>query len=325
MTAAEVAARAGVSRATVSYVLSGASEPSFSEATRARVRAAAADLGYVPNHAARALRTGLSRTVLLPLPGIYLSPVWAGIVDALARALARDGGTLVADFTDYDSTDAHVEAGLRLQPAVVIDSLNVSRDVVAAFEKHGTTVLRPIAPIAPSQEPSHRARLTQIDHLVAIGCRRIASIHLEDRDDDPRQGPAAEALMVDRCRSAGVELEIHRIDAGPHRSRAFATEVLDRPANRRIDGVCAVNDHVAAGVMTACLAAGLSVPGELAVVGIDDHPIAAALTPALTTVAWDFESFALDMASAVRRSLAGKPAKFDLQALDCTVVQRESA
>lgn len=328
VTAAEVARRAGVSRATVSYVLNDDPVQSFTDETRARVRAAAVELGYVPNQAARALRVGRTTTVLLPLPGIYLSPVWAGIVDAASRALAAKGATLVADFTRYDSPEALVDAGLRLQPAVVIDTMAVDREVFSLFEAHGAYVLtsRPVLAADPVTEPGRRARTMQVDHLIARGCRGIASVVVADSPDSSRQGTDVDAVLGAQCRAAGVRLETFALEPGSATSaRALVAKLAARSERRRIDGAAVVNDHLAVALSSACIAAGMRVPDDLAIIGLDDHPLAAVVTPSLTTIAWDMEAFAGSLAGAVESALAGGHPTLGLEDVTWRVLERESA
>src|SRR5690349_14177814 len=96
ITSADVARRAGVSRATVSYVLNATPGQSISPATRDRVRKAAAGLGYAPSAAARTLRTGRSDVVLCLLPDWPIGNEVGNLLGNLSTALAREGLTFVA-------------------------------------------------------------------------------------------------------------------------------------------------------------------------------------------------------------------------------------
>ncbi|MGW1288141.1 LacI family DNA-binding transcriptional regulator, partial [Streptomyces sp. NPDC002586] len=80
-TSADVARLAGVSRATVSYVLNNTSAVRISEPTRRRVHEAARELGYVPHAAARSLRAGHSRMVLMPAPAIPVGSLYSGFIN----------------------------------------------------------------------------------------------------------------------------------------------------------------------------------------------------------------------------------------------------
>src|ERR1700759_2300938 len=96
VTSADVARMAGVSRATVSYVLNDTPHQTISSGTRSRVLDAAARLGYAPSAAARALRTGRSEGVLCLLPDWPIRAEAGSVVANLSTALARHGLTLVA-------------------------------------------------------------------------------------------------------------------------------------------------------------------------------------------------------------------------------------
>lgn len=328
VTSADVARRAGVSRATVSYVLNEVPSQTFSEPTRARVRAAAAALGYVPNPAARALRVGRTSTVLLPLPGVHLSPRWAGIVEHGARALAERGNTLVADFTSYGSPEALVEAGMRLQPAVVIDPMVVDRELMTLFAARGARVLTSprTRPAGGVEAPALHARTLQVDHLLARGCRRVVSLTVLGNDTDPRQAPALDELLDERCRRAGARYEVWPVEADdPTHLRSRVATLRRQSGTDRAHGLCAVNDHLATAALTACLAGGLGVPDDVAIIGLDAHPLGAALTPTLTTVAWDLATFGERLADAVDVLLRDGEATLGIDAIEYRVLQRESA
>src|SRR3954449_3693311 len=96
VTSADVARLAGVSRATVSYVLNDTPRQSISADTRTRVLDAAAQLGYAPSAAARALRSGRSDIVLCLLPDWPIGPTVGLFLEHLSAALAAEGLTFVA-------------------------------------------------------------------------------------------------------------------------------------------------------------------------------------------------------------------------------------
>jgi DNA-binding LacI/PurR family transcriptional regulator len=117
-TSADVARRAGVSRATVSYVLNDVTHQSIPDATRQRVRAAAAELDYTPHAAARTLRAGESRLILLINAGIPYGAKLSAVIDTLSAEVVANGRSLVVwqqhDPRELSATLAH------LQPALAI-------------------------------------------------------------------------------------------------------------------------------------------------------------------------------------------------------------
>ena len=131
MTGQDVADRAGVSRATVSYVLNDAAGQPISAETRARVLAAAAELGYTPHAAARQLRTGVSDLILLALPPWPLSHALTLCVSAFTQRLGELGYTALVDPATEEV--AHLEHTLaRVQPiALVASAEHLSAPLVA--------------------------------------------------------------------------------------------------------------------------------------------------------------------------------------------------
>src|SRR3954447_23105442 len=121
VTSADVARAAGVSRATVSYVLNDAPGRALSPETRATVLRVATELGYQPNALARSLKRGRSNTVLLPLPGTPMNSVLSSLFSACTVALAPRGLSLVLDVSEHDDPDAQADAWAGLAPAAVLD------------------------------------------------------------------------------------------------------------------------------------------------------------------------------------------------------------
>src|SRR6185312_9585394 len=130
-TSADVAREAGVSRATVSYVLNDAPHQKIPAATRERVLAAAARLGYAPSAAARALRSGRSDVVLCLLPDWPIGPEVGSMLGNLSTALARHGLTLVAHPGNREDRPI-TEIWKAITPAVVIAFADFSEGEVAA-------------------------------------------------------------------------------------------------------------------------------------------------------------------------------------------------
>src|SRR6476620_6496409 len=118
ITSADVARRAGVSRATVSYVLNNTSGQSISPATRDRVLEAAAGLGYAPSAAARALRTGRSDVVLCLLPDWPIGVVLGRLLESMSMELARAGLTMLTHPGNGDDPVSHVLSAVT--PAAVL-------------------------------------------------------------------------------------------------------------------------------------------------------------------------------------------------------------
>jgi LacI family transcriptional regulator len=307
-TIADVAARAGVSQASVSRVLNG--KQSVDPGIVRKVQAAIAALGYSPSIAARSLVHGRNHTIAMVVPDLE-NPLFQGILKGLSRAAADDGyRVLVADTAErVDEEEATVlearhrcdalvlcaprmpEAQLRrlvgrVAPAVVVNRQLPGADVPVVGVDYG------------------RGIRDLVEHLSGLGHRRIAYV----------SGPATSASNAERVRGVEEALAAHpelQIDVLAGGSRlddgyAAAEAVLDA----RDDGATAViafNDLVALGLMTRLSELGIDVPGDLSVAGFDDAPMARFATPRLTTVSVPREELGAQVWGRLRTLIAGGP------------------
>lgn len=299
VTMADVAERAGVSRALVSIVFRGV--PGASEATRARVMRAAEELAYRPDQRARLLGSNRSRTVGVTfglhrefhgevIEGLYQAAEGTGYDLVLgAVAPARREQQAVQSLLDF-RCEALILVGPTLSRAALEElAQRVPVVVVArALRSRSVDVVR--------SDDVAGARLG-VEHLVGLGHERITHVHGQ------RAPGAAERRRgyTRAMRAAGLGAHVHLVPGGltdEDGERAAADLLCDSsPAT----AVTVFNDHCAAGLMAAARAEGTSVPGSLSVVGYDDSHVAQLSSVALTTVAQDAPTLA---ASALQRALA---------------------
>lgn len=186
-TSADVARLAGVSRATVSYVLNNAEAVRISEPTRRKVREAAEELGYVPHAAARSLRAGHTRIVLLPTPNVPIGPLYSAFLNELQWALRRLDYTVVQYGSLGLSGDEAVRAWAELRPVAVISlgEITLSAHNVATLKRAGARAVITMGPVGvpgahalvmDQQEVGARAAA----HLVERGRRRIGVVVPEE-------------------------------------------------------------------------------------------------------------------------------------------------
>lgn len=306
VTSAQVAKAAGVSRATVSYVLNDAPGRNLSAETRATVLRVARELGYQPNPLARSLKRGRTNTVLLPVPRIAPNHVINSLSDACTQALTPRGLTLVRDSSVYDDPAAQADAWAQLSPAAVLDVvLHHDDEALRLLRERGVPVLSAALPDERGWESSgdvfaREQRLAQVRYLISRGHRRIRSLLPRELPVDPR----VERELLDEIRTAvadgGGRLAVERLELDEVAARAAAW--TDLP-----DAVAAHNDQYALAVLTALQNRGVRVPDDVAVIGADDEPIGRVVTPALTTIAGDFTAFAAAVADAVEAVLDGRP------------------
>lgn len=328
VTSAQVARTAGVSRATVSYVLNDAPGQTISTQTRESVLRAARELGYRPNSVARTLRTGRGTSVLFPLPGLQRTHVVTRLVDACTVALTAAGLALVTDFTVYDDVEQQLDAWARLAPAAVIDILLRHDDpVLSALRRQGVPVLSAALPTDSTWEStsdalSRATRETQLRHLLARGSRRIAVVLPTRLPLDPRVERRLLKRLSTIAQAGGAALTVERRELSAEQLQLM---VNDWRGTSRPDAVAAYNDEYAIGVMTALLSRGLKVPDDICVMGVDDIPLGAVVSPPLTTITADFDEYAGAIALAVDQAVLGAGDVLPLPTPQHRLVVRSSA
>jgi DNA-binding LacI/PurR family transcriptional regulator len=289
VTSIDVAQRAGVSQSTVSLVLSGKGEGRVAAATAEAVRAAADELGYHPNAAARTLKSGASNTLGLVVPDIT-NPVFGLVLRGAQQAATAAGYTVVL----VDVARGDGEASVQALRAAFVDGLLVFaiNPPAAALAPGGPPVV--LMDMPTEDLPTVTLDLkggvnAAMDHLLGLGHRRIA--HL--RADVPTPTFVARANAWARAlRDAGVEPDDSLVVGSTFSHTAARTAGLDLLARTpRATAVLCDDDVLAAGLLLAARDLGLRVPDDVSVVGFDDMPLAELVTPPLTTIAFDVAEF----------------------------------
>ena len=283
VTLADVAARSGVSTATVSRVLAGIGRAQ--PPTRARVLAAARELNYHPSGVARALKRRETRTLGLLVTDIT-NPFYPQIVQAVeAAAHARGYGIVLANGGDdapreLEHLDLLVE---RRVDGIVVASSLLTRRHAERLRSTAVPVVLVNDTVSGSRLPTvttaHRrgARLAT-EHLIRLGHRRIG--HIGAPDEQAASGQRRQGVR-DALRSAGLSEPLIAIGDGGVAGGARATEAL---IGSDITGIVAYNDLTAIGALRALRRAGIGVPEDVSVVGFDDIDLAEWTDPPLTTI-----------------------------------------
>jgi DNA-binding LacI/PurR family transcriptional regulator len=270
VTSADVAAAAGVSRATVSYVLNGV-HGRISEQTRARVHDAAERLGYVPNAMASALRAGRTEVVLLALPSWPLGPAVAEWVTAGVTEFERLGYTPLVHFQHGGDGSSFARACDRVRPVALLapaDDLPPAR--VRALREHGTRAVLAIGP-----EPlEHVATFivnqglvgeVAVQHLIERGHTEIVALMPSE--------PEFAAIAAERLKGAQA---VPGARVRGVRARCDVEEIARALEGVEATALYAFNDDFALAAIEAL--AGRA----MAVIGTDDS--AAARRTPLTTI-----------------------------------------
>lgn len=295
-TLADVAARAGVSRALVSIVMRDA--PGAGEQTRDRVRRAADELGYRPDPRARRLRQ--HRTKLVGVTFTVGQEFHADLIDGVYVATEQLGYDVV-----LSGITAHRDESRALR--TLLDDR--CEGLVLVGPETSTPRLNELAAQIPLVVLARRVRgvdavrsddvagaILGTDHLLELGHRRIVYL------DGGRAPGAAERLRGHRraARAAGLAAEVRPGGLTEREGAAAATRMLAEP--ELPTAVFAFNDRCALGVMDVLIRAGVAVPQQVSVLGFDDSPLAGLAHVDLSTVRQD----AMGLAGAAVQRLVGR-------------------
>jgi DNA-binding LacI/PurR family transcriptional regulator len=263
--------------------------------------------------------------VLLVLPDVPLGPVVAHLIEQLTDELEPFGLSLVARRNRGDSRLSRLWRELR--PIAVVGVVDLPSGAEEEMRAAGiavvNTALSPKGDDATTAVPQHVVGRMQLEHLASRGHRRIAYA----APDDSRVN-AFYALRLEGVRQACVELgmeqpdvrEVHLTAEGGERAvRAWTA------GKEPVTGVCAYNDETAFAVLAGARRLALRVPADIAVIGVDNIPLAALAAPPLTTVDQNIDGLTAHLAREVAHSVLGMPRPRPLLADALTLVVRESA
>ena len=286
--AKDVARLAGVSTATVSRALN--TPDRVDPVTRQRVLDAAARLRYVPHGAARTLRSHRSKMIGAVVPSFDYA-LDARTTSALQRRLDERGYSLVLAEHHYDLAAELRVAGQLVQHGVdafVFVGLDHAPNLFALLEDYGRPYVLTWGVDALEQHPSvgfdNRAATHAVTrHLLELGHRRIGllSAPVEGNDRARARGEGVRAALAER----GLALAPECVQYAAI-SLSAAQEAMERllAAPDRPTAVVATNDVFAVGAMLACRQAGVRVPQDVSITGVDNTDLGATQTPGLTSV-----------------------------------------
>ena len=310
ITIADVAAKAGVSKTTVSRVLNGKGE--LGEATAARVRRVIDELGYVPSARAVGLARGRTRIVGMLVPSLtwpWMGEVLQGAVDVIE---ANRYGLLL--FTCNRGEESMRQFASQVS-AKSFDGLLViepegTLDYIAELHHHGLPIVliddRGNQPLFPAvATTNHTGGAQAARHLLSLGRRRPLVITGMERFGCTQQRLAG---FRDTFAAAGFPVAPDLVALGDFTFECGRQAVREAMARDiAFDAVFAHNDLSAAGAIKAAHEAGLDVPRDVAVVGFDDIPLAAHTDPPLTTVHQPLRQMGETAARMLMSFFAGTP------------------
>ncbi|WP_299754909.1 LacI family DNA-binding transcriptional regulator [uncultured Chloroflexus sp.] len=286
----DIARRAGVSRATASRVINN--HPHVNPAVRERVWQAIRETNYQPNLPARSLASRRSQVIGIIIPQsihtLFADPYFPLLIEGIAHVCNERQFSIMLDLATTTDGDPYRHLGRRgfLEGAIVASA--VEDQFLLQWLAQETIPVVSVGRIMSQQaipyvdvNNRHGARML-VEHLLGQGYRRIATITgpmniVAGRD---RFAGYSDALYA-----AGLPVMPELVVEGnfSEQSGFSAMQTLLRLVPIP-DAVFAASDMMALGALKALRAAGLSVPGDIGLAGFDDIPLAAAMTPALTTV-----------------------------------------
>lgn len=280
----DVASLAGVSKSLVSLALSGS--PKVSDASRKRIEAAAQQLGYRPNAAARSLVAKKSRTLGVLVLDLH-NPVFAEILDGVQNEVRGHGFTtmLVSGGDDPALERSEIETLQEFQiEGLILISHRLSEDTLREIASEVPTVTVTRDDIAIDRMDrvcnddvagGHMA----VDHLVSLGHRRIVCLSGGDNPVSHARARGYREAMADH----GLTSLAHVVSGGLTDTAGYraAQEALQSEPT----ALFVANDFGAMGAIAAVEEAGLDVPGDMSVIGYDGIRLAGLRSVNLTTVA----------------------------------------
>jgi LacI family transcriptional regulator/LacI family repressor for deo operon, udp, cdd, tsx, nupC, and nupG len=290
----DIARAAGVSHSTVSRAL--LDSPLISASTRARIQRLARDMAYMPNAIARSLQTQRTHTIGVVVTSLA-DPFFADVVEGVEAVAKPTGLSLFLGISHNDpERELEVMSGFhqRRVDAILVATSQLNEQHSAQLAGINVPVVTINAQVAWNGIPYHSVSVDDaagarraVEHLLTLGHRRVGYLGVGNRPGSNlrRLRGYREALEA-----AGLTPAPEWVLTPPPPDRfdtddaAVGYEMAPLLLDSGVSAIFCYNDVSAIGLLRACHERGLSVPGDLSVVGFDDIPLASYLTPPLTTL-----------------------------------------
>jgi len=301
-TQVDVAKLAGVSRATVSYVLNDVADSyvAITEETRQRVLKAAAELGYQPDAMAQSLRSGMTNTIGLLIPDMHNPHYWqiAYGVEQEVRSKGFDVMLMSASLNpDYELHSVQTLARRRIDGLILLltffDHVQSEVDRLVQQRKPLVLIGTSASKIDMARTSFKEGAVEAMKHLLQLGHRRIGLVYGIGGVGVPYPDQGNDRLVAYRqgLQSVGLTTDESLIQyCGTTLNEGYkaATNLLKREIPPT--AIIVINDMLAIGVMRAIYDYHLRIPEDVSIVSFDDIDVAAYVQPPLTTVHVDGEA-----------------------------------
>lgn len=320
VTLADVAIKAGVSRAAVSRTFTPGA--SVSAAMRARVEAAAEALGYSPNMLARSLTTRKTQLVGL-VSNNFHNPVFLHIFDLFTRGL-QDHGLRPLLVNLSEETDPARSLTLLRQysvDGVIVATSHLPDGFAAAFQAAGVPVVHAFGRVSGATD------VVAIDNIAAGAMAARALIAHGYRQIGFMGGPEGASTTQDRmagflgtAAAAGIPATASFAGAyGFEAGRAEMTRLLSLP---HAEAYFCADDVLSIGALSAAQSAGLRVPDDLGLIGLNDMEMAGWANINLTTIHQPFDAIVTGSIDLMRARLADPTRPVEARIFPCHIVER---
>ncbi|MCI1983168.1 MAG: LacI family transcriptional regulator [Bifidobacteriaceae bacterium] len=297
-----MAKRAKVSRSTVSAILNGHGQR-FPEDTQSRVKAAAEELNYHPSAAGRSLVKGRSDTLVLLIPNSTFGPNLQDSVDKIVDEVEGYIGNVVVRFSGKDQRRSLANIETMRPLAVISFGVTLSEEDYDRLERNGISVLPPRQFAHENGSMDGGVAALQLDAIAATIERDIWYASISDSRTDTFS-PARLRSLKELCRrnnyKAPHEIAIHT-NGAPAEKELKRILRVSSTAN-----ILCYNDDVAISLLAAARDTGVSVPGTITVVGVDNTFSGQLWSPRLTTINPRTSTFANYISSQLKELLEGK-------------------
>jgi LacI family transcriptional regulator len=298
VTSNDIAAKAGISRTTVSLVLNNVAGARISEATRAKILQIAKELDYKPNQLARGLKTNRSRTIAFMLPSIS-NPFYPYVAQGIEDVALAHGYTVFIcnTYRDFDKEKNYYRTLAQRQvDGLILSGSTKSSEFLQEFIDLGVavTTFNPELDFPTVDQvlvDNVHGGFLATQHLLEYGHRRIAFLaeplvyqSRNERLEGYKKAFDECGLKVDESlilRSAS-EFEYHDQTYDLFNGYNLGKRLLKETSG--VTAVVANNDMTAMGAFKALCEEGVGIPGDISIVGYDNIPMAGMLEPGLTTI-----------------------------------------
>ncbi len=326
-TSQDVARRANVSRATVSYVLNHVEDARISEATRRRVLQAAEELGYIPHKIASSLRSGRTDLVLLPFLNWPFNQNSLIFYERLAQGLDRLGYSVMLHFFGQSDKESLARKIAAFHPiGVIVGGHDLTPADVELLNRNGVRAILSYEATPEARIPSMVMDFEVVgrrvgEYFQAKGHRQVAAVVPKD---ERIRHIGLQRLKGLQQAAAATGLHVERVDMNYNVQEAAAL-ARKWKAGPHPSAIFTYNDDYGLLLMGALQDAGLSVPEEVALVGCDNLPLCEMVRPRLTSVTNPSDILVNNFVTAFHQMVLGQvpPHTTNLE-WDCQIIVRDS-